>query len=149
MFVDQIEGEERMAEMIEHAHKNDEIEFLVEGTDFPDGEAAKIDVGREHIGGKARLREVVFIGIDAENSISAAAFHLDGIEAGVAADIEHGFASQVTRKGVAEALELGAWIISEEVVGCGLDSIEAKIVEPGAERSNALLEPGSLVSGAN
>ena len=47
----------------------------------------------QHLGGEARLREVVVVEVDAEHALGAAPLHLDGVEAGVAADVEHGLAA--------------------------------------------------------
>ena len=39
--------------------------------------------------GEPRLREVAVVPVDADDALGAAALHLEGVEAGVAADVEH------------------------------------------------------------
>src|SRR5690606_16569181 len=72
----------------------------------------------------------------------AAPLHLDGKEAGVAADVEHGAAVQVRRQRRRDASPLEAGIIAEEMVGSRADAAEVDIVEPVAELGHA---PANLV----
>ena len=62
---------------------------LAERADVVDRELPELDVEAEHLGGEARLREVILVEIDAEHALGAAPLHLDRVEAAIAADIEH------------------------------------------------------------
>jgi hypothetical protein len=44
MLVNEIESEERMAQMVEHAHKQDEVEALAQCGYVVDGKASEIDL---------------------------------------------------------------------------------------------------------
>ena len=103
MLVDQVERQQRMAQVIEHAHEEHEVEPLAERADVVDRQLAELDVEPVDLGGEAGLREIVLVEIDAEHALGAAPLHLDRVEAAVAADIEHGLAGQVRRDRVGEA----------------------------------------------
>ena len=71
--------------------------------DVVDIELAELDIGAVDLGGETGLREVLRVGIDSDHARGAAPLHLEGIEAGIAADIEHGLAAEVGRDGVLES----------------------------------------------
>ena len=89
MLVDQVERQQRMAQVVEHAHEQHEVELLAERADVVDREVAEFDVEAVDLGGEARLRQIVLVEVDAEHALGAAPLHLHRVEAGVAADIEH------------------------------------------------------------
>ena len=103
VLVDQVEREQRMAQVVEHAHEEHDVEPLAERADVVDGQLAELDVEPVDLGGEARLRQIVLVGVDAEHARGAAALHLHRVEAGVAADVEHGLAAQIGRDRVREA----------------------------------------------
>src|SRR5205823_8424127 len=90
-----------------------------------------------------RLTEIPFVAVDPEHAVGPAALHLDRVEAGVAADVEHAFAAEVPGQLRREAAELGAGIIAEEMVGRGPRAAEIDVVKPGAERDDARFEIGT------
>ena len=56
MLVDQVERQQRMAQMIEHAHEQHEVEALAQRGDVVDRQLAELDVEPDHLGGEPRLR---------------------------------------------------------------------------------------------
>ena len=135
MLADQVEREQRVAQVVEHAHEDHEVEPLAERADVIDRELGELDVVEaERLGREPRLREIAVVAVDAEHPRRAAPLHLDRVEARVAADVEHGLAGEVRRHGIGEATELGARIVAEEMVGRGLDAAQIDIVEPGSQR---------------
>src|SRR5205814_1234338 len=97
---------ERVAEVVEHAHEQYVVElFSMYGLDdLIDVGLFEFDVEAELVSGEGGLAQVDRIVVDAEDSVGAAPFHLEGIEAAVAADIEDGLAAQVVGYGVFEEL---------------------------------------------
>ncbi|CAO4136465.1 hypothetical protein OFEAOIEE_LOCUS4221 [Methylorubrum extorquens] len=93
----------------------------------------ELDVVAKVAGREAGLREVALIGIEAEHPGRTATFHLDRIEAAVAANIEHGLAGEVVGKRGREPTPLQPWIIAEKVIGRSPDPAEVDVVEPGPE----------------
>jgi hypothetical protein len=145
VLVDEVEGQQRMAQMIEHAHEEHDVEALAQGTDVVDRELAELDVLARHFGREARLREVALVEIDAEHARGAALLHLDRVEAAVAADVEHGLAREVLRDRVREAAPFDGGVVAEEMVRGGPGAVEVDVVEPGPERLRPALD---LVPGA-
>jgi hypothetical protein len=90
--MDQVQGQQRMAQVVEHAHEQHEVEALAELGDVVDRQLAELDVGALHLGGEAGLLQVAVVEIDTQHAVGAATFHLDGVEAAVAADIQHALA---------------------------------------------------------
>src|SRR5204862_4695343 len=122
-----------MAQVIEHAHEEDEIELFAELRDIVNGELAKLDVCAEHFGGEAGLSEISLVEIDADDTVSSAAFHFDGVVTGVATDVQNSSAGKVFRQREGKRAPFRGGIIAEEMVGRGLDAVEVEIVEPAAE----------------
>src|SRR4051812_29008805 len=115
MLVNEIERQERMAQVVKNAHEEHHIKPLVEASNIEDGELSKLDVMSCHLRGKARLSQIHIIKIDPDDPAGAALLHLDGIEASVAADIEHRLAGQILWNCVGEALPFDGGIIAEEM----------------------------------
>ncbi len=133
MLVQQVEREQRMAQVVEHAQEQHDVEALAERGNVVDGELAELDLGAADLGGEARLGEVAFVGVDSHHAVRAAPLHLDRVEAGVAADIEHGLAAQVRRERVGEVTPLDGGVVAQEMVGRGLNPAQVEVVEPLAE----------------
>ena len=76
------------------------IKLLLKFGDAIDGEIVKLNVHAAHLRRKTSLFEILFVSIDPHNAARATLFHLDRVEAAVAADVEHGFAMQVLRQGL-------------------------------------------------
>src|SRR5205085_1225088 len=132
--VQDVEREQRVAEVIEHAHEDDHVELLAEFADIVDIHFAELDVVvADDAGGEAALFEIRLIAVDGYDARGAALLHLDRVEAGVAADIEHRLAGQVGRNGVREVLPFDVWIVAEKMVGRRLHAAEIDVVKPTAE----------------
>ena len=93
--MDQVEGQERMAQMIENAQEQDEVEPLAEAAHVENRELTELDLDPGDLGGEGGLGQIVGIGIDGHDPLGAAALHLDGVEAAIAADVEHGPAGEI------------------------------------------------------
>ena len=90
------------------------------------------------LGGEPRLREVVVVEVDAEHALGPAPLHLDRIEAGIAADVEHGSAGEIGRDRVGESPPFDSGIVAQEVVGRRFDPGKLDVVEPRPERFDRL-----------
>jgi hypothetical protein len=86
---EQVQREERVPEVVEHAHEEHEVEALAEEGHVIDRELQELDLHPRDLGGEARLREVARVGVDPDDAGGAAPLHLDRIEARVAAHVEH------------------------------------------------------------
>ena len=71
VLMNQVKRQQRMPQVIQHAHENHQIKTLRKGGDVPDGHAAEVDVEAGDFGGEAGLREVVLVGIDADYTRAA------------------------------------------------------------------------------
>jgi hypothetical protein len=78
VVVDQVQRQQRMAQVVEHAHEHHEVEALAQLADVVDRQLAKLDVLALHLGGEAGLLQVAVVEVDAEHAIGAAPLHLDG-----------------------------------------------------------------------
>src|SRR5579883_3651650 len=58
MLVNEVEGEQRMAQMVEHAHEKHDVEALAEPCDVIDRELAELDLGAAGRSGKAGLPKI-------------------------------------------------------------------------------------------
>lgn len=82
--------------------------------------------------GPARLTEVVFVDVEGGHR-RAAARELEGVEARVASDVEHGLAAEIVGKVRGEQLPVLAREVAERVVGAGLEAAgQMQVVKPGA-----------------
>jgi hypothetical protein len=140
VFMDEVESEEGVAEVIKDTHEDDEVEGFAESRDIPDSETAELDVDALDLGGEAGLAEVMFVRVDAEDAGGSASLHIQRVETGVAADIKDSLAGQVGGDGMAEARELSLRIVAQEVIGCCLNAFEVQVMKPGTERLNLRLE---------
>src|SRR5436853_6072511 len=55
-FVEQIERQQGMPEVIEHAHEKDDVKLLAQIANGVDIELPELDVGADHLRGKTDLR---------------------------------------------------------------------------------------------
>ena len=127
MLADKVECEQRMPQMVQHAHEDHEVEPLPDRAHIVDVELGELDIViAERFAREPGLREIALVAVDAEHARRAAALHLDRIEAGVAADVEHALARKILRQMRREAAEFRAWIIAEEMVGRGPHAAEVR-----------------------
>src|SRR6185437_9277984 len=142
VLADEVEREQRVAEVVKHPHEDHEVELFAERAHVIDVELSELDLSvvAEHLGREPRLREVAFVAVDAEHARGSAPPHLDRIESCVAADVEHALAAEIARETGFEAAELRAGIIAQEMVGRGPYAIQIDVVEPRPERLYALFQ---------
>jgi hypothetical protein len=122
VLVYEVKCEERVPEMIKNTHENHEIESLMQRGDVPYRQMAEFDVKLADVGGETGLTKIAIIRIDAQHAAGATPLHFHGVEARIATDIEYSHAGHVLRKNVVKAREFDRRIVSEEVLGRGLDS---------------------------
>src|SRR5437016_2313878 len=115
MIVQQIEREQWMSQVVQHAHEKHDVKPLSQGGNVVDGQLAKLDVDAGDFRGEPRLGEVPAVGVDADHAVGVAALHLDRVEAGVAADIENGLAAKVPGYGVRKPAPFDRRIVAEEM----------------------------------
>ena len=65
VLVQDVEREQRMAQVIEHAHEQHQVEALAEGRQLVDRHLPELDVGVQHLRREPGLGEVARIGVDA------------------------------------------------------------------------------------
>src|SRR5690606_3071399 len=97
VFTHEIERQQGMTQMVEHTQEQDDVEAS-ERADIVDGKLAELDLRISEISGEACLRKIFVVEIDAENPRRTAPFHLDGVKAGVAANVQNGLASKIAGK---------------------------------------------------
>ena len=119
----------------------------MELADLIDRHVPELDIGIQHFGGEARLRQVILVGVDTHHAVCAPALHLDGVKAGIAADVENGLSAEVLRNGVGEFLPFHAGIVAEEVIRRGLHAAEVEIVEPLSQLLDLALQGLAIVPG--
>src|SRR4051812_33970522 len=133
VFVDEIERQQRMPEVIEDAHEEHDVETLLQAPDLEHRQLSKVDVDLADLGGEPRLCQVALVAVDSHHARGAAALHFNGIEPGVTADVEDGAASQIGGDGLGELCPLEARIVSQEMVGRRRNTPQVQIVEPTPE----------------
>jgi hypothetical protein len=119
MFVDQVKGQQRMAQVVKDTHEQDEIETLAQSSHVVDRKLAELDLGAGDLGRELGLGQIVGIGVDRDHALGAAPLHRDGVETAIAADVEHRAAGEILGQRVREPLPLHVRIVAEEVVGRG------------------------------
>lgn len=65
IFTDEVERQERVPQVVEHAHEYDDVEFFGQLGDFIDAHLVKFDFSAGLFEGELRLGQVAWIGIDA------------------------------------------------------------------------------------
>jgi hypothetical protein len=131
--VEEVEREERVAQVVEHAHEQHEVEALAEGGDVVHRELPELDVEAGDLAGEARLREVALVRVDPHDPGGAAALHLEREEPGVAPDVEDGLPIEALRQGARDGAPHDVGVIAEEVLRGGLHPVEVEVVKPLAE----------------
>ena len=145
VFVDQVEREQRMPQMIKHPHEDHEVEAFAQGPDVIDRKLAELDAGAQSLGREPRLSQVIRIGVDPEHPFGTAPFHLDRVETAIAADVEHAHSGETLGQHVGEAAKLDAGIVAQEVIRRRPDAAEIHVVEPGPEGFGPRPDRGGLV----
>lgn len=125
-----VEAEERITEVIKHAHEDHVVKLPVDGIKFVDGTPAEFDIEVQGVGREARLIEIPIINIDPKYVFGPAAFHLDGIEASIAANIENRLACERSRDLAANLLPFDVWKISQKVIRSCVHPVKVQVVKP-------------------
>src|SRR5437868_1327860 len=130
MLVNQVECEQRMAQMVQHSKKQNDIELLAELLHVVNGEFAKFDFAAERFRGKFCLGQISVVEIDRHHAVGAASFHFDAVEPAIATDVQHCLTAQIRRNRILKSLPLYAWIIAQKMIWRGLHAAYVEIVKP-------------------
>ena len=122
--------------MIENAHEEHEIKALVERSNFINGKRAKLDIATIHGSGKACLRKIILVAIDAEGTARTSAFHFDTVEAGIAADIKYALARKIVWNKSPELILFDPWIIAKKMIRGRCHALQFHILEPWSKCCN-------------
>src|SRR5947208_15742645 len=102
MLADEIERQERVAQMVQDPKKQHEVETLAERADVIDRELREFDIEAGHLGREARLPELALVAIDREHPRGPAALQFQLIKPLLAADIEHALAGKLGQDRIVE-----------------------------------------------
>src|SRR5690606_17925260 len=147
VLADEVQRQQRVAQVIEDAHEQHDVEPLAQARNVVDRKAAQLDVHATHLRSETRLREAILVEIDGDHASRAATLHFDGVEAAAAPDVEYATAGDAIADGGSEARPFDRGIIAERMVRRGLYAIEIDIVEPGAERLDSPADFGAAWAG--
>src|SRR6185437_8209280 len=128
-----IEREEGVSQMVEDPHKKDEVELPGNRIGGVDGTLLEFDVHSERLCRKPRLVEIPVVDVNPEHSLGAALLHFDGVEAAIAADVEHGRTGKVRWNGRRDEAPLDVWKITEKMIRCRRNAVQVKVVKPLAQ----------------
>src|SRR5205823_12636666 len=140
MLMNQIKRKQRVAQVIQNPHKDNQVELLSNSSNVPYREAAELDLRPLDLSGETSLTKIVFVRINTQHASCAAALHLERVEPRIASDIKHGLTRKIGRQCMTEGRELQLGVVAEKVVGSGLNAIEAEIMKPGTESPDLLLK---------
>src|SRR4051794_32538618 len=135
-----------MTKMIENAKKQNDVELFSEFVHVVHGQLTKFDIISQRFGGEMRLRKVSLVEIHSEHAISAAPFHLNAVEPGIATNVEYRFTAQICRDSSLESRPFHARIVSEKVLRRSLHTPDFDVVKPLAERADVLGNVRAFVS---
>ena len=123
--------------MVEHTHEQYKIEFAGNLIDVVDRMLLELDAEPEGLGGKTCLIQIAVVYVNAEDPLGPAALHLQGIKAGITADVQDGRAAQVRRDLGADASPFDVGKISQEMVGRSGNAMQVEIMKPVSQFGNA------------
>src|SRR5690606_35541891 len=142
MLANEIERQERMTQVIEHAHEDHDVKALGKRAHVVDGKLAKLDVHLGDFRRKSGLRQISIVEVEAENALRTPPLHLDRVEAGIAPDVENRLSAEIFRDCILELPPFHMRIVAEKMVRRSGDAVELDIVEPGPELLDPLLYGG-------
>jgi hypothetical protein len=140
VLVNQVEREERVPQMIEDTHKDDEIEPFSKARHVPHCHPTKFDINLFYLRRKSCLSEIVLIGVNTQHLGCTATLHFKRIEARIASDVQHALAGEISRYRMPESRELCFRIVAEEMIRRRLYAAEAHIMKPWTKRSDIVLQ---------
>src|SRR4051812_19688657 len=129
-LVKHVERKQWMAQVIEHTHEQDDIEHLPKRRKVVHRHLAELDVESGDLSGKARLRQVSRVAVDADHLRRSTTFHLDRVEPAVAADVENGATAKIGRDRMRKVTPFDRRVVSEKMIGRGLHTLKVDVVEP-------------------
>ncbi len=136
VIAEKIQGQQRMPEVVQNSHEEDDIKGSSQLRDVINGHALPGDVYFFDFRRKPGLRQITGILINPEHRCGAELAALYGVEAGIAADIEHRPAADIRKVGL-QVAPLHPGIVAEKMVRGGADATELHVVKPGAEHLDA------------
>src|SRR4029453_9460016 len=101
-----------MAQMIEDAHEQYDIEGFTKLGHIVHRELVQFERNAADRGRKARLRQIQGFAINAHHARSATPFHLQSVESAIASNIEDSLTVQIGWEGIGKALPFHARIIA-------------------------------------
>src|SRR5438874_7580768 len=110
-----------MPQMIEDAEKEHDVEASAEGPDVIGRHLGEFDVYADNLRGKPCLPQIIRIDVDSENAGGAPQFHLNRIEPGITADVEHSLAGEIGGDRIGKPPPFDGRIVTEEMARCGHD----------------------------
>src|SRR3546814_4575795 len=106
MLANKIKREQRVTQMVENAHEQHQVEAFAQSRNIVDGHLPKLDIGVVDLRHQLRLRQIAGIAVDGHDPGCAPAFHLQRVEASIAANVEHALALQIRRQDIGKGAEL-------------------------------------------
>jgi hypothetical protein len=141
VLVDEIQREKRMAQVIENAHEQHDVERFTEGGHVIYRQLLKFDIDFTNLCSKTRLGEISLIEINRHDAIGPAFLHLNRVKARVATNVQHGPPVKIERDGVRELPPFVLRVVSKKMVRRSGHASEVKVVKPFAQLADALLYP--------
>src|SRR5688500_10919649 len=102
MVVEQVQRQQWMAEMIQNAQKDHDVEAFMELWNLINAHSPVFDAQPVHLCGEAGLFEVSVIGVETKDAACSPALHFHRVETGIASDVQHRLTSQICRNGMRE-----------------------------------------------
>jgi hypothetical protein len=126
-----------VAQVIQHTHEQHDVEPLMQIRNVIYRKLPELDVEARNLGGKPRLRQIVWVEVHTEHALGSTAFHLERIEAAIAPDIEYAAAGKVGGNRSRKRAPFGGRIVAKEVRRGGFNAVQIEVMEPRAERLDA------------
>jgi hypothetical protein len=133
--------------VVEHTEEQHDVEGVGQPGQVVDVQLPQLDPLRdaELLGGEPGLGEEVRVVVDAED-VGAALGQLEGVVAGVAADVERPAAGQVLRDRAGDLAPLVGREVAQRVLRRGADTAgQVQVVEPRPEPATSLGSPAPVV----
>ena len=129
-----------MSQVIEHAHEQHQVKPLAERRHLINRKLPQLDVHAADFRGKTGLGQIFRIKINPDYPRCPAALHFDGVEAGIAPNIEHGFAAKIGWKSIGKLAPFHLGIIAQEMIGRSPHALQIQIMEPLSQLAHATLD---------
>src|SRR5262249_28034553 len=137
---DLVEGVQRIAQMVKHAHEQHVVELSRELIHIVGGVLGKLHAEPKHFRGKTGLAEVAFVNIYSQNPAGAPFLELQAVETGVAANVQNRHPSKVLGDMGGHLFPFDSGKVSQEVTRSSGDSVQVEVMEPFPHLRDAALE---------